>query len=322
MLSAGARAYSNIAFIKYWGKADEELIIPNSSSLSMTLDCFYTDTYVKFSQDLREDQFYLDGQLQTGQASTRVFDFVDIFRKEASVDYRVTVRSDNHIPTAAGLASSASGFAALSQALNQALDLKLDREVLSTFARRGSGSATRSIYGGFVEWQKGWSNESSKAVKVDDGDFDIGLIIIIVNKDKKEISSRLAMKNTVESSPFYKPWLESSEEDLKAIKLAIKDRKLKEIGQIAERNSLMMHATMLGAKPPILYWQKESLEAMAIVKELRAEGIDCYFTMDAGPNVKLICRKSEFDIIVERLLKKFSSESIVKSGVGPGVASL
>ena len=319
---AKARAYTNIALIKYWGKEDEELSIPMNSSLSMTLDCFYTDTEVEFKEGLSHDIFYLDGELQKGNSLDRVSKFVDLFREKTDIRDRVIVRSENHVPTAAGLASSASGFAALAASINEASGLNLSDEELSTYARRGSGSATRSVYGGFVEWVKGNSNESSFAKKLDDGDWDIGMVIVVVNDKKKEVSSRLGMKRTVETSPFYDGWVENAKKDIEDIKLAIEKKDIDDLGKIAERNSLMMHGTMLGAKPPILYWQKESLEVMEIVKELREDGISAYFTMDAGPNVKIICKKSEDDIIVDRLKESFSREKIIKSGIGPGISIL
>ena len=317
-----ARAYSNIALIKYWGKEDESISIPMNSSLSMTLDCFYTETEVSFDKDLDSDIFYLDGEIQSGRSLERVSKFVDLFRKESSIDERVIVNSKNFVPTAAGLASSASGFAALAAATNISSGLNLDSKTLSTYARRGSGSATRSIYGGFVEWQKGYSNETSYALEVDDGNWDIGMVVVVVNNKKKEISSSLGMKRTVETSPFYEGWIENAKVDIVDMREAIEEKNIEKIGSIAERNSLMMHGTMLGAKPPILYWQRETLEVMEIVKELRDENIACYFTMDAGPNVKIICKKSESDIIINRLKKSFDESMIIKSGIGSGITIL
>lgn len=317
--SAKVRAYSNIALIKYWGKEDEELALPMNSSLSMTLDCFYTETGVEFSRDLDEDLFYLDGLRQEGRSLERVVKFVDLFREKAGLTDRVQVVSQNFLPTAAGLASSASGFAALGGALNIATGLNMDEEELSTYIRRGSGSASRSVYGGLVEWEKGFSHETSKAVKIDDGDWDLGMVIVVVNDREKEVSSREGMKRTVGTSPFYKGWVENAERDLLDIKKAIALRDLDSLGRIAERNSLMMHGTMLGARPPIIYWQKETMEVMDLVKEVRGEGILAYFTMDAGPNVKIICRKSESDIIIRKLEKRFPRERLIKSGVGQGI---
>lgn len=317
-----ARANSNIALIKYWGKEDEKLAIPMNSSLSITLDCFYTDTEVLFDKNLKEDVFYLDGKVQSGNSLNRVSKFVDLFRRESGILDRVIVKSYNHVPTAAGLASSASGFAALGAALNVASGLNFDKKTLSTYIRQGSGSATRSVYGGFVQWEKGHSNETSYAFKVDDGDWDVGMIIVVVNDKKKKISSTLGMKSTVETSPFYSGWVKNAKTDIEDIKIAIKNRDIDEVGKITERNALMMHGTMLGARPPILYWQKETMEAMEIVRGLRDMGVSCYFTMDAGPNVKILCKKSQIDLIVDRLKDRFDEDKIVVSGIGKGIILL
>ena len=229
------------------------------------------------------------------------------------------VKSINYVPTAAGLASSASGFAALAAAANVASGLKLNNRELSMYTRQGSGSATRSIYGGLVEWRRGILEKDSYAVPIDDAKWDIGMVVVIVNPKEKLISSREGMKRTVETSPFYKDWVESAEEDLKQIKIAIKKRDFEQMGLIAERNGLKMHATMLGANPPLSYWEPESVVVMQMVRELRKEGIPCYFTMDAGPNVKILCKLSESQKIKERLTQFFDKEQIIVTGPGPGV---
>nr|WP_276939186.1 diphosphomevalonate decarboxylase [Helcococcus sueciensis] len=310
-----AKAHANIALIKYWGKEDEELIIPNNNSLSMTLENLYTETIVNFS-DSDKDLFYLDNNLQDEKETAKFSKYIDIFRKLASSDKRVEIHSFNHVPTAAGLASSASGFAALSAALNSLFELNYDKENLTKLARLGSGSASRSIYGGFVEWIKGEDHETSFAKKIDDGDFDIAMIILVLNEEKKDISSRKAMKQTVETSPLYKSFVESSKRDIFAIKKAIKDRDIDEIGKIAEHNAMKMHATMLGSNPPIIYFKEKSIQAINKVKELRKMGFSVYYTMDAGPNVKLIVRKTEVDKIIKEL-KEF--DNIIISNIGNDV---
>ena len=310
-----AKAHANIALIKYWGKEDEELIIPNNNSLSMTLENLYTETIVNFS-DSDKDLFYLDNNLQDEKETAKISKYIDIFRKFASSDKRVEIHSFNHVPTAAGLASSASGFAALSAALNSLFELNYDKENLTKLARLGSGSASRSIYGGFVEWIKGEDHETSFAKKIDDGDFDIAMIILVLNEEKKYISSRKAMKQTVETSPLYQSFVESSKKDIIAIKKAIEDRDIDEIGKIAEHNAMKMHATMLGSNPPIIYFKEKSIQAINKVKELRKMGFSVYYTMDAGPNVKLIVRKTEVDKIIKEL-KEF--DNIIISNIGNDV---
>lgn len=317
-----ARAHGNIALIKYWGKKDEKKVIPMNSSLSLTLDCFYTDTEVVFNSDMEKDYFFLNGKLQAKDVTSRISRFLNLFRNAADLNRPASVKSFNYVPTAAGLASSASGFAALAAAANVASGLNLDNRELSMFARQGSGSATRSIYGGFVEWQKGVSEKDSYAIPFDDANWDIGMVVVVVNRKEKAVSSREGMKRTVETSPFYKEWLESAKKDLEEIKIAIKNRDFEEMGMIAESNGLKMHATMFSANPPLLYWNPETLLAIQMVDELRTEGISCYFTMDAGPNVKILCRLSQAKLIKERLEEKFKSEQIIVTGPGPGITVL
>src|SRR5699024_345046 len=316
-----AKAHANIALIKYWGKRDEEVSLPMNSSLSLTLDCFYTETEVVFDKDIDKDYFYLDGSIQDEIETKKITNFLDLFRSEMNIEKGSIVKSVNHVPTAAGLASSSSGFAALAAATNVASGLNLDSKELSMYARRGSGSAARSIYGGFVEWQKGNSKDDSFVVPIDDADWDVGMIIVIVNEQKKKLSSRKGMKRTVETSPFYKGWVESTEKDIKEIKVAIKNKNFEQMGSITERNGLKMHGTMLGANPPISYWEPDSIVVMDIVRSLRDEGIPCYFTMDAGPNVKILCKLSQTDIIKKRLEERFNDEQIIVTGPGPGIVA-
>lgn len=317
-MKAKARAHTNIALIKYWGKQNEELAIPMNSSLSLTLDKFYTETEVEFKSDISKDIFYLNGE-PDDETLIKVSKFLDLFRDAKGIKDRAIVTSINKVPTAAGLASSASAFAALGAAANIASGLNLNHKQLSTFVRKGSGSATRSIYGGLVQWYKGDSDETSFAQPVDDADWDIGMVVVIVNSKEKKISSREGMKQTVLTSPFYDMWPNEAEKDLKAIKIAIKNRDFKSVGKITENSAMKMHATMLSANPSIIYFQPNSILVMQIVQQLRKEGIEAFFTMDAGPNVKILCRLSQAEIIKKRLMENFREENIIITGPGPGV---
>ena len=322
MMKAAVRAHTNIALIKYWGKSDEALFLPMNSSLSLTLDGLYTDTFVEMSEHFTKDRFYLNDVQQSIEETAKISRFLDLFRNESGIHHRVHVKSINHVPTAAGLASSASAFAALAGAMNRATGLNMDNETLSTYARRGSGSATRSLFGGFVEWQKGTVSEDSLAIPVDDASWDIGMVIIAVNKSVKKISSRVGMKQTVETSPFYPAWVTSAEEDLVAIKAAIKARDFEKVGQITEHSAMKMHGSMLGAETPIMYFEPDSIKAIQAVRALREQGILCYVTMDAGPNVKVLCRLSEAGKIKEMLTEYFSEEQLLISGPGKGIREL
>lgn len=320
--SKWVRAFTNIAFIKYWGKANEELMIPMNNSLSLTLDAFYTDTQVHFLPELKQDELYIDGELQDEKSLDKAQVILDLVREQAGIQDYARIESINHVPTAAGLASSASGLAALAGAASLAAGLDLSETELSRLARRGSGSASRSIYGGFAEWQQGSNDLDSYAVPVDEADWDVGMIFIIVDDKRKDISSTEGMRRVVESSPYYEGWVQSTAEDLKEIKDAIAERNFVRMGEIAESSAMKMHALNLSAQPPFNYWSPDSIIAMRKVEELRDLGYPVYFTMDAGPNVKLICKQSQMDEIHELLLKDYRADQLVRAHPGPGIQVL
>lgn len=313
-----ARAHTNIALIKYWGKRDKQLFLPMNSSLSLTLDAFYTDTKVIFDSDLTADEFYLNGILQDSKEILKISRFLDLFCEYIGERTFARVESLNFVPTAAGLASSASAFAALTLATATALGLNLSREELSTLARRGSGSSTRSLFGGFVEWDMGTGSADSMAHPIDDADWDIGMIVLAVNTGQKKIASREGMDHTVATSPFYQAWVNTAKEDLQAIKQAIADRDFEQVGQITEHNGMKMHATTLSANPPFTYWSADSLLAQEAVRQVREEsGLSAYMTMDAGPNVKVLCRASQMAELVDALSQYLPKEKIITSLPGP-----
>ncbi|OQO70396.1 diphosphomevalonate decarboxylase [Enterococcus villorum] len=321
MFKGKARAYTNIALIKYWGKKNETLILPMNNSLSLTLDAFYTETEVIFSDTFNEDQFYLDNQLQDKKATAKISAFLDIARKKAKTTQKAKVISHNFVPTAAGLASSASGLAALAGACNQALNLELDDRSLSRLARRGSGSACRSIFGGFVEWEKGQDDETSFAKQVPSDGFEenLAMVFLLLNEQKKDLSSRDGMRRTVETSSFYQGWLDSVEADLTQLKQAIKTKNFQLLGETMEQNGLKMHGTTLAAHPPFTYWSPDSLKAMQAVRELRNNGVPCYFTMDAGPNVKVLVQKEHLATVQQTFGDLFSSQQVISAFAGPGM---
>ncbi|HFI0064380.1 TPA: diphosphomevalonate decarboxylase [Streptococcus suis] len=313
-----ARAHTNIALIKYWGKRDKQLFLPMNSSLSLTLDAFYTDTKVIFDSDLTADEFYLNGILQDSKEILKISRFLDLFCEYIGERTFARVESLNFVPTAAGLASSASAFAALTLATATALGLNLSREELSTLARRGSGSSTRSLFGGFVEWDMGTGSADSMAHPIDDADWDIGMIVLAVNTGQKKIASREGMDHTVATSPFYQAWMDTAKEDLQAIKQAIADRDFEQVGQITEHNGMKMHATTLSANPPFTYWSADSVLAQEAVRQVREEsGLSAYMTMDAGPNVKVLCRASQMAELVDALSQYLPKEKIITSLPGP-----
>ncbi|MBD9903433.1 MULTISPECIES: diphosphomevalonate decarboxylase [Enterococcus] len=324
MYKGKARAYTNIALIKYWGKANQELILPMNNSLSLTLDAFYTETEVIFSSEQTKDTLILNGQLQDQKATQKISTFLTLVRTMADVSFYATVNSQNFVPTAAGLASSASGLAALAGACNAALNLNLSDKDLSRLARRGSGSACRSIFGGFVEWEKGDSDATSYASKIPSNDWekDLAMIFILINDQQKDVSSRDGMERTVASSCYYPGWLETTPQDLKMAKQAIANQDFQTLGEVTEANGLKMHATTLGANPPFTYWSPDSLKAMNLVRQIRQAGTPCYFTMDAGPNVKVLCKKQDVSTILAALQKEFPAEQLTCASAGRGIEIL
>ena len=305
--SAVAKANVNIALIKYWGKRDEQLILPYTSSLSLTLSDLYATTSVHFDESLSADFVTLDGSELPTDDSTRlrVVAMLDLVREKAGISTKAKVVSHNHVPIAAGLASSASGSAALAAAASYAAGLDLTPRELSRLARRGSGSACRSIFGGFVLWNKGEDDETSYAEPIADlfaetadkplsaslpaqKNLNPAMIVVTLDRSKKPISSRTAMRRTVETSPAYMPWVEQSKKDLAFALDAIRVGSIEQLGEVMEQNSLGMHETMRKANPPVNYLTDKTYAVLDAVRSMRECGWPVWATMDAGPNVKVL----------------------------------
>ncbi|BAP85607.1 diphosphomevalonate decarboxylase [Paucilactobacillus hokkaidonensis JCM 18461] len=320
---AKARAHTNIALVKYWGKKNQELILPYTDSLSLTLNEFYTTTEVTFNAELIQDSFLIDGQSVDSKNEQKLTHFMNLVRQQSNCSLYATVNSENHVPISAGLASSSSAFAALAAAASKAAGLNLDQTQLSRLARRGSGSATRSVFGGLVEWRKGNDDETSFAVPVDEQvDFGLEMIAILTDTRVKKVSSRSGMQNVVATSPYYPAWQQVVANDMVAMKSAIVKKDINLIGQIAEENAMRMHALTLSAQPSFTYFNADSLVAMSAIKDLRTQGINCYYTLDAGPNVKVIYQHTDRKAILDALSTKFSKQNLVVSLPGPGIEYL
>ncbi|MBC7273611.1 MAG: diphosphomevalonate decarboxylase [Streptomyces sp.] len=323
---ASAVAHPNIALIKYWGKRDEQLMLPVTDSLSMTLDVFPTTTHVRLDQDAAEDRAALNGEEATGETLRRITAFLDLVRARAGSSVRAVVDTRNTVPTGAGLASSASGFAALATAAAAAYGLRLDAAGLSRLARRGSGSASRSVFSSFALWHAGTGtgeegDTSSYAEPVPAADsLDAALVIAVVNAGEKAVSSRQAMRRTVETSPLYGPWAASSRDDLADMRSALVRGDLKAVGEIAERNALGMHATMLAARPAVRYLSPATVTVLDRVLKLRQDGVLAYATMDAGPNVKVLCRRADAADVADAV--RDAAGTVVTARPGPGARLL
>jgi diphosphomevalonate decarboxylase len=283
-----AFAPANIALCKYWGKRDEELNLPMSSSLSISLAKKGAAVVIQLAD---HDEVFLNGNAVNTSSgfSQRLFQFINLFREQQKINFYITITSN--IPIAAGLASSASGFASITSALADLMEWNCSTKELSILARLGSGSASRSLWQGFVEWQAGTRSDGmdSFGIPLDYTwpDFCIGLLVL--DEQQKKISSRAAMRQTVKTSPLYADWPQRVEQDLLITKNAIAEKNFTQLGETAETNALAMHATMRHAVPPINYSSAETTVAMQKVWDLRAEGLEVYFTQDAGPNLKLLC---------------------------------
>ncbi|MCD8889466.1 diphosphomevalonate decarboxylase [Staphylococcus arlettae] len=315
--SGKARAHTNIALIKYWGKADEDLILPMNNSLSVSLERFYTETKVTFSESYTEDTLVLNGETVNVAESKKITRFMDMLRAKTNTTLYSYIESENFVPTAAGLASSASAYAALASACNEALQLGWSDKELSRLARRGSGSASRSIFGGFVEWEKGYDDTTSYSFPIDADRWedDLAMIFVVINNKSKKVSSRAGMSLTRDTSRFYQYWLDHVDEDIAAVKEAISRKDFKGLGEVIEANGLRMHATNLGAQPPFTYLVPESYQAMEVVHQCRELGYPCYFTMDAGPNVKILVEKHNQAHVIEQLHQHFEPHQIIASDI-------
>jgi diphosphomevalonate decarboxylase len=298
-----AVAGTNIALVKYWGKRDAALNLPAAGSLSLTLGGLGTRTTVRFADGLDGDRVTLDGAPADPRAAARVSAFLDRVRARAGVRRAAEVVSENNIPTAAGLASSASGFAALAVAAARAAGLDLSAAELSELARLGSGSAARSIFGGFAEMAPGERPDGRDAVAapVAAPAFDVRLVVAVTSADKKALGSTEAMQHTARTSPYYAAWLASVPGDLGEARAAIAARDLARLGAVAERSAMRMHAAALAADPAVVYWNGATVAALHAVRALRARGVGAYFTIDAGPHVKALCAPADAGAVAEAL---------------------
>ncbi|MDF2529461.1 MAG: mvaD idi [Gammaproteobacteria bacterium] len=286
-------APSNIALVKYWGKRNQAINLPLTSSLSISLDDKGTRTKISLSNK-QQDEISLNEMPVPNHTefASRLSHFLNLFRP-AGIHYKIETHSN--IPIAAGLASSASGFAAMVKALDQFYAWKLLPSELSILSRLGSGSASRSIWEGFVEWQVGTREDGmdSHGVPLETTWPGLCIGLLIFNEKKKAIGSSEAMQRTVQTSKLYKSWPVQVADDLIEAKEAIKSQHFDLLGQTAEHNALAMHATMLSSWPPVLYSTHETFEAMQKIWQLRQDGISVYFTQDAGPNLKLLFLKPQ-----------------------------
>jgi len=287
--SATALAHPNIAFIKYWGNRDQTLRLPINGSISMNLEGLFTRTTVTFSATLKADRLRIGNRPVSGSGLERVSRFLDIVRQLANINERAEVTSDNNFPSGAGIASSAAAFAALALAGSKAAGLELSEARLSRLARRGSGSACRSIPGGFVEWQVGEGEEDSYAFSMTPLEhWDLADCVAIVSSGHKKTGSTEghALAGT---SPLQAARVEDAPRRLDLCRRAIMERDFEALAHVVELDSDMMHAVMMTSTPGLFYWQPASVGVMDAVREWRGRGMPVCYTVDAGPNIHVIC---------------------------------
>ena len=315
-----AVAGTNIALVKYWGKRDAALNLPAAGSLSLTLDRLGTRTTVAFDRVAGDgDRVTLNGAAADAKTAARVGAFLDRIRALAKLDAGATVVSENSVPTAAGLASSASGFAALALAASRAAGLEPSPPELSVLARLGSGSAARSIFGGFVEMAAGARADGSDAfARPLESAWDVRLVVAVTAASEKTMGSTAAMEHTARTSPNYEAWVRGVDGDLTAARAAITARDLAALGVVAERSALRMHAAAMTADPAIIYWNPATLAAVVRVRALRAAGTPAFFTIDAGPHVKVLCAAADADAIAVALDDTLGVLRTIVAAPGPG----
>lgn len=310
-----AKAHANIALAKYWGKADAVENLPAVPSLSLTLAALCTRTRVELDPALAADELELDGVNTVGRPLERVVALLN--RVRAPDAPRARVSSTNDFPTAAGLASSASGFAALAVAANAAYGAGLGAEALSALARRSSASAARSLFGGFVALPAG----SSSAERVLDGaEFPVTMLIAVTRSGPKEVDSTAGMKHTLATSPYYPAWVAHAPLLYAEVRRAVLARDLELLGAAVEQSALMMHASMLAARPALIYFTPATLAALETVRALRKSGTPAFYTMDAGPHVKVLTAPSEAAVVESALAGTPGVLRVLASGAGPDAA--
>ena len=319
---ADAVAYANFALVKYWGKRDAELNLPDVGSISITLDALWSRTRVELDPALELDSFELDGQT-VAPGADRVRALLERMRAIGGSSIRARVSSCNNFPTGAGLASSASGFAALVTAADRAYDLDLSPARRSELARIGSGSAARSIFGGYVEMHRGQRRDGSDSIAqplAAADDWPLQVVIAVSDRGRKSVGSTEGMQRTAKTAPFYLAWINNQPNDLALARAAIAARDFDALADISEASALAMHGLAMSARPGLLYFNATTMECLHRVRHLRNQGLAVFFTVDAGPQVKAVCLPQAADAVVDALAEVPGVTELLRAGLGSGAA--
>ncbi|MEE8567072.1 MAG: diphosphomevalonate decarboxylase [Anaerolineales bacterium] len=299
--TASAVASPNIALIKYWGNRDHELRLPSNGSISLTLGGLETRTTVTFDETLPSERLTVDGSQPNNSALVRVSEHLDRIRHLAGIHTPARVESRNNFPTGVGIASSASAFAALTLAGTAAADLSLNPKELSRLARLGSGSACRSIFGGYVEWYVGETHADSHAEPLAPPEhWDLIDLIAVISREHKGIGSTQG-HTLADTSPLQSARVTDALRRLNICRDALLHRDFPTLASVVEQDSNLMHAVMFTSIPALIYWSPTTIEVMQAVTTWRAEGLEVCYTIDAGPNVHCLCTKQYADQVEERL---------------------
>ncbi len=313
---ATACANSNIAFIKYWGSRDQALRLPLNDSLSMNLDALVAETTVQFDDRLSEDRVTIEDTELSDKSRLRIIAQLDRVRQEAKIESRARVLSRLNFPASTGLASSAAGFAALSLAATRAAGLELSESALSVLARQGSGSACRSIPGGFVEWIASMSSATSFARSIAPADsWDLQDVVVIVTTEPKKVGSSEGHQ-LASTSPFMAERLSRLPARFHRAKRAILARDLHALGPDLEAEATELHMIAMTSRPPIYYWTPEMVRVIEATRSWREQGLAVYFTLDAGPNVHLICEGKDADAVSHQARTLNGVKQVIISRVG------
>jgi diphosphomevalonate decarboxylase len=321
-MKATAIAPANIAFIKYWGKKNDVLRLPLNSSISMNLSGATTTTTIEFLENTKADEVTLVGGNFSEKETQRVIKGLDLIRNYANLSWKAKVVTKNTFPKGAGSAASASGFAALTMAgfsAAGAIGISLSEKELTIIARQGSGSACRSIPDGFVSWEEGNSSESSYAHSLFPGTYwDLRDILVIVDSSMKKVSTTDGMEG-VQTSPFLPKRLRLLPDRLEVTKKALRDKNMKLLGEVMEEDCLDMHHVMRTQIPPLYYWNDITKKIIELVVSWRInDGISVYFTIDAGPNVHLICEAKDEERVLGKVRSLVGIESYILNKSSPG----
>ena len=320
-MQATAQAQPNIALVKYWGKRDQSRNLPAVPSLSITLDSLWTQTRVAFEPGLEADRFSLNGNAEPAHLA-RVNATLDRLRELAGCGHSAVVESVNNFPTNAGLASSASGFAALVTAGCAALGLEFGPGQRSRLARLASGSAARSIFGGFVEMPLDPHNDDLAMSLLEAAAWPLQVVVAVTSRAEKPTGSRAGMLQSAASADFYPAWVETTPRDFQQARAAVLGRDFSRLSEISEHSCLKMHAVMLSARPGLVYWNSATVDCLHRIRELRRRGNAVFFTVDAGPQVKAVCLPEHRDHTARALAEIPGVLEVISSGLGAGAQLL